>query len=1190
MCAYLVLDENYSGPGDTTYDLQISNPSTDITASLTVEPATTVSPSGTGTLFGTGSTADPSWYNGSWLYRKELNVQDAQVNCTDEFYEFPIFLAETDTDLQLNALASGNDIFFTNKFGAKLSHEIESYNSTTGEIAVWVEVPHLYCDNNTPLYMYYGNAGASNQEDVAGTWSNGFVFVHHLEETTSGATDFIDSTLNGLNSSNVVFNGSASANVNGIANGAVFMDGTDRIDLSDNALLDPPNDMTVDIWVNFNTIGSESVLFKKSHNVSPPPFESWKMRVNNSDSELDFIWYDSSGNYNVASSATSSVTTGAWNKLTGVVSGNNLTAFVNGSSAGGTPDTKSGTTFNSSSTLYFGHNGGGTNSVNGYIDEIRLLNVARSENWLTTEYNNLIDPGAFAIFESEAGSTELIVTGYGTAATNLPKAPNQYLGGGYAFTINQFSAVVDSIILTETGSLDGAAEVDNIKLYYEYDNTSPYDCTSEDFDGTELKYGLTAESGFSGAESGTAVFSESVSITSSQALCVYHVMDIVGAGSGGRNFNISITDPSTDVSASVSVITNTNQAPAGPGTIDMDASIDRPWFNTNWAYRKVISTNPADVIGSDDHYMFPLAISITDSDLLAAALANGDDIFFTNTYGTKLSHEIETYNSGTGALAVWIKVPHLYYNTATPIVMYYGNSGAANQEDMDGTWGLEYEAVYHMVDYNDSSGNGRHGTVFDGSYITNSTGVFGGAKFFNYPNPSGDPTIDLGTWGFGGQTMTVQSWLNPDQYAVNSSSYSGDRRVFIKASTDLDENSVWYISMGHGTNEDQLRHRVNVGSDINLGTVEQEPASPIVPLNTWSMSSYTYDGTTFASNYNGTTYTSQPLSGNLYNTSPQPMAIGNSPTSIGTDRRPFLGALDEIRILNIARSEDWLNTEYNNIFSMGTFIMAGPEDPLNALPAVNSVSLNAGNNISLTENTTTLINITAQVSDADGFSDIASSSVVVYRSGVGASCSADERNCYTNSCSLINCSGNSCDVSCSVNIHYFADRTDSATYASEYWQARVSAVDASAASAQATSPIDTTEVNTLLALEVQGNIAYGNLDPGNDTGLTNSIITVENTGNSQIDIDVSGSNLCTDYPTCSGGVIPVGNQEFDISPFAYGGGITLSSIATQASYPINVAVNSSTPETELMYWGISIPIGIPSGAYTGVNTLIAVEY
>ena len=52
-----------------------------------------------------------------------------------------------------------------------LTHEIESYTSGTGTLVAWVEIPSLSSAANTVIYMYYGNAAATSQQNVTGTWN-----------------------------------------------------------------------------------------------------------------------------------------------------------------------------------------------------------------------------------------------------------------------------------------------------------------------------------------------------------------------------------------------------------------------------------------------------------------------------------------------------------------------------------------------------------------------------------------------------------------------------------------------------------------------------------------------------------------------------------------------------------------------------------------------------------------------------------------------------------------------------------------------------------------------------------------------------------------------------------------------------------------------------------------------------------
>jgi hypothetical protein len=163
----------------------------------------------TDSIGGSGGGACPApgaggWYPGGWQYRKPLSIGAGNVgsNLTD----FPVLVSlASDTDLAADAQADFDDILFTAADGTtKLSHEIEKYNETTGELVAWVKVPTVSSSADTVFYMYYGNASATNQQDPTGVWSNGYAGVWHLKEDPSGtAPQMNDSTLNAIHGTSV---------------------------------------------------------------------------------------------------------------------------------------------------------------------------------------------------------------------------------------------------------------------------------------------------------------------------------------------------------------------------------------------------------------------------------------------------------------------------------------------------------------------------------------------------------------------------------------------------------------------------------------------------------------------------------------------------------------------------------------------------------------------------------------------------------------------------------------------------------------------------------------------------------------------------------------------------------------------------------------------------------------------------
>ena len=164
------------------------------------------------------------------------------------------------------------------------------------------------------------------------------------------------------------------------------------------------------------------------------------------------------------------------------------------------------------------------------------------------------------------------------------------------------------------------------------------------------------------------------------------------------------------------------------------------WFDTNWLFRKPITIDSTKVIGDLDD--FPVLVSITDPDLAASARADGFDIAFTGSNGsTKLDHEIEKYDGGTGELVAWVRV-RLSASQDKTLYMYYGNATAGDQQNATAVWNASYMSVHHMKESPDGSGGG-------GSCTAPPT-VYSAAVSTTYAVPAGCDTLTVKAWGAGG--------------------------------------------------------------------------------------------------------------------------------------------------------------------------------------------------------------------------------------------------------------------------------------------------------------------------------------------------------------------------------------------------------------------------------------------------------
>jgi hypothetical protein len=258
--------------------------------------------------------------------------------------------------------------------------------------------------------------------------------------------------------------------------------------------------------------------------------------------------------------------------------------------------------------------------------------------------------------------------------------------------------------------------------------------------------------------------------------------------------------------------------------------------------------------------------------------------------------------------------------------------------------------------------------------------------------------------------------------------------------------------------------------------------------------------------------------------------------------------------------------------------------PSNSLPVASSVSIDSGAaSVTLTEGTTKNVVCAGTVTDNDGFADITSVEGSFFRTSVGTGSGTDDNNNYYLSgdaqCVPSGGSGNSETYTCTFAVQYFADATDAGSpNSADTWTCTLTPSDGVGTGTDAS---DTTEMASLFALSATASINYGTLSPNTDTGVTNQTTTVTNTGNRDMDPQLSGTDM-----TSAGGTIGVARQKYSSATFTYSSGGTALS-TTPASLDLILPQRTSTVITDDVYWGIGVQNGTPAGNYSGTDTFTA---
>ncbi|MCX6666415.1 MAG: DUF2341 domain-containing protein, partial [Euryarchaeota archaeon] len=336
----------------------------------------------------------------TWGCRKKITIDHLMTNAT--LTNFPVLIYNaSDTDLKNSAQPTGDDIIFmstsvdwtTGTWRSKLDHEIEKYDSSTGELVAWVRIPTFSSTTDTEIYMYYNNTlCTTNRENAEGVWDSNYEMVQHLHDED----EIADSTSNGNDGENngvefsrlgkidgaISFHEGASINVETLNDGANYARG----------------DYTLSLW--FKTDANSEDLMSDyedySGGMGEPYVNGWVLGINKD----DFLTYTA---YDLASEASivgdTKVVTIEWVYVVVVdrgetsKTGETTTIYLNGQvevdgSRGAIGS--GGRIFTLGAEHYTDILGQGyRNFFVGLMDEVRISDIARNSSWINASFNNM---------------------------------------------------------------------------------------------------------------------------------------------------------------------------------------------------------------------------------------------------------------------------------------------------------------------------------------------------------------------------------------------------------------------------------------------------------------------------------------------------------------------------------------------------------------------------------------------------------------------------------------------------------------------------------------------------------------------------------------------------------------------------------------------------------------------------------
>ncbi len=327
---------------------------------------------------------------------------------------------------------------------------------------------------------------------------------------------------------------------------------------------------------------------------------------------------------------------------------------------------------------------------------------------------------------------------------------------------------------------------------------------------------------------------------------------------------------------------------------------------------------------------FPLLVrSGTNGSLANHARSDGSDLAFTDGDGvTRLAHEIERYDSSTGALLAWVRIPNYPGTAQHTFYLYFGGNAEVPSVATDEVWDAEFRGVWHFFSDPASTLAGPP-FAHDSTQYQNPGDPMGGMSA-----ASRQPGV-IGTgWALDGvddrirvaasaslaidDQLTVEAWYRADSVGNTSLVSTGAGEYQRGWDLSFDEGPS-------GTSSHDHMFRAALGSN---GPITNASSWTLHPIDTWTHLVGVFDSSTCAGFFvNGL------LDEEDCENMPAPLHVSGLDLVIGAradDLGPFHGTVDEVRVSATKRSAEWIKASHANQTDPSLVQLSGKQaNPLN---------------------------------------------------------------------------------------------------------------------------------------------------------------------------------------------------------------------------------------------------------------------
>jgi hypothetical protein len=289
--------------------------------------------------------------------------------------------------------SSGFDIGFFSDTGCTTSLNYElvplTYVATTGFGEWHVLIASLSSSVDTVIQMCFGNSAIVSDQSTTATWPSSYKAVWHFPNGTS--LTFADSTSNARTGTMHGTIAAATAKLDG--GGDTSAGGQNYMTASDTGLPAGATDRTISMWFSAPMTGGG---YSWQIGNFATANQCLNLRIANGDAKVAV--YDG-----VLNTFGSALTANTEYYVVVTFTGTTGTVYTNGVSQGTWTNASENTTLIGTFYAWESDPAVFNSNSNAKIDELRILNVANSANWISTEYTNQNTPYTFYTFGSEVG-------------------------------------------------------------------------------------------------------------------------------------------------------------------------------------------------------------------------------------------------------------------------------------------------------------------------------------------------------------------------------------------------------------------------------------------------------------------------------------------------------------------------------------------------------------------------------------------------------------------------------------------------------------------------------------------------------------------------------------------------------------------------------------------------------------------